>query len=146
MKHASNKEAGSFVASRKNESDPFSAFSGYTISYVYGFGWKNAETGEYQATSTNRPPDTTHTWEPIYAHTTNPAFSTGQTVIYSDSFSSFQNLIGTLEHEFAHQNGIFSETVAEQAAVDAMAAWKADKGALCPLNNGGTNSINPTEI
>jgi hypothetical protein len=49
----------------------------------------------------------------------------------------------TLEHEFTHQNGIPDEDQAEQAAVNAINAWKKDGGAQCAPDHSGTNSVDP---
>ena len=112
--------------------------SGYHIYFQAAYGWGDNDTGQVVMTNTDQKPSTTSDWVPLDGNTDTVR---KRTDVYVNGYSSFQNSIMTLEHEFTHQNGILDEDQAEQAAVNAINAWKANGGAQCAPDRSGTNSV-----
>ena len=109
--------------------------STYTIKFLPVYGWSNAVTGVTTTTTGPTPPS--GSWNAMAGDTSDTA--PFETYIYAQGYLStptktpLQEMIVTLEHEAAHQNGVpeTQENVAEQAGIDALKAYMADNGAKC---------------
>lgn len=110
----------------------------YQILFLPAYGFENSVTGVSELEVTNTPPDSSGHWFSIAGFTTDPAdvppYMTN--ILYSGyhptaTKTAVQEMIITLAHEAAHENGVTSEDAAEAIGAAALAAYNADGGAKC---------------
>lgn len=114
----------------------------YTINYSNKFSFEReyVENGitktENQYRNTNTPPGPPGPWAWITGTTITKgtAPKVHQITIYAAGYETFDEHFKTLAHEYGHANGHVgdgSHAMLEQAAEDALAAYKNDNGAKC---------------
>jgi len=77
------------------------------------------------------PPMGGYDWTMIDGDTVNIGEPSMESILYRHAYVTRKNTIQTLEHEFAHQNGIMDEDEAEAFGKVAADAYEADDGSLC---------------
>jgi hypothetical protein len=115
--------------------DPkYSLKSAYKIEFVPFYGWESA-TGDTQTVTSAAPPG--GPWTRDAGSTTLPGELPSLTVIFAAGYqptatkTALQEMIITLGHEAAHQNGVRDEPTAEAIGQAALNAYNADGGAKC---------------
>lgn len=111
--------------------------SSYKIVYIPYFKWENMATGATMSTIDETSPGAN--WSPRAGDTDDPRYPGPDmtTIIFAHGYTQtptkapLQELIFTLGHEAAHQNGVIDENAADQAGQTALDGWKAVKGAGC---------------
>lgn len=107
--------------------------SNFPINYRAYYAWLSpGPLDAFVATPTSTPPSSAPGWQAIQGDTKIPTAGSGGYInVYALGYVSTDAMFQTVAHEEAHAHGEESEDVAENIAMTAYNAWKADGGAKC---------------